>query len=61
MSRLELVSTIQQLTDVKEKLANDVLDPMLNWPERDELNQAIHWINTRINSLKQTLQKRPSV
>lgn len=60
MSQPELISTIEKLTEIKEQLMNDVRDPMLNRLERDELHQAIHWISTRIDSLKQTIHYEQS-
>jgi hypothetical protein len=49
---IELITDIDILTDIKENLKQDVLDPNLKWSERMDLYQAIHNINKRIEFLK---------
>ncbi|RXT07974.1 hypothetical protein [Ammoniphilus sp. CFH 90114] len=58
--RLELISNIHELMELKERLKNDVLDPKLNWRERMELYQSIQGINCRIENLNNRLENRPS-
>lgn len=57
IKRLELMTNIEELRVVKEKLKNDVMDPMLNWRERIELYQSIQGINERIQILTNRLQE----
>lgn len=59
LERLELITNMLELIDIKEKLKNSVMDPMLNWQERMELYQSIQGINERIQNLNQKLE-RPS-
>lgn len=59
LERLELITNIHDLTAIKEKLKDDVMNPMLNWHERMELYESIQCINTRIRYLTLSLEKRP--
>ena len=58
--RLELILNLNLLTEVKEKLKIDLMDPMLSWIEKMELYQCVLSINKRIDILIQRLEKRPS-
>ena len=55
INRLEVLTTIQELIERKEKLKHDVMDPMLYWKERMELYQSIQGINERIRRLQDQL------
>ncbi|WP_134703701.1 hypothetical protein [Ammoniphilus sp. YIM 78166] len=59
LERLELITSLYELIELKEKLKTSVMDPMLNWRERMELYQSIQGINERIEHLNKRL-KRPS-
>jgi hypothetical protein len=59
LERLELITSIHELMELKEKLKTSVMDPMLKWRERMELYQSIQGINERIGHLNKRL-KRPS-
>lgn len=59
LERLELITSLHGLMELKEKLKTSVMDPMLNWRERMELYQSIQGINERIEHLNKRLE-RPS-
>ncbi|WP_167577771.1 hypothetical protein [Ammoniphilus sp. YIM 78166] len=40
------------LTDLKEQLKDQVVDPSLSWQSRMDLYEKIKWINLRLEHLK---------
>lgn len=51
LKRLELITDIHSLVQLKEKLKNDTMDPMLKWHERMEIYKTIQGIKERIDEL----------
>jgi len=60
LNRLELIVNLNLLTEVKEKLKIDLMNPLLKWSEKMELYESLRWINNRIDLLKQRLEKKHS-
>jgi len=59
-NRLELIIKLNLLTEIKENLESDLMNPLLKRSERMELYESLHCINNRIDLLKKRMLKRTS-